>query len=128
MNKTQSLVRRWQLVAWKPIMHLMSLLWMTSRRTPTKLNRFIASRKSRWPCNACVVHALLARRDYKPRGSVLRASLRASLRALLREELSLSFSFSSWEFLTLYNHCMYSAANNVIGRIEKTIRFDNGNS
>ena len=27
---------------------------------------------------------------------------------------------SSWEFFTLYNHSMYSAANNVIGRIDKT--------
>ena len=30
-------------------------------------DRFIAKRKSRWPCDACVIHALRARRDYKPR-------------------------------------------------------------
>ena len=34
---------------------------MTSRRTPTKLDRFIAKRKSRWPCDACVIHARFAR-------------------------------------------------------------------
>ena len=38
--------------------------WMTSRRTPTKLDRFIAKTKSRWPCDARVINA---RRDYKPR-------------------------------------------------------------
>ena len=31
-------------------------------------DRFIAKRKSRWPCDSCVIHA---RRDYKPRGSAL---------------------------------------------------------
>ena len=35
--------------------------WMTSRRTPTKLDRFIAKRKSRWPCDAWVIHARFAR-------------------------------------------------------------------
>ena len=60
-SRPQSFVRRLQSVAWKPIMHLTSLLWMTSRRTPTKLDRFIARRKSRWPCDACVVHARFAR-------------------------------------------------------------------
>ena len=79
MNKTQSFVRRLHSVAWKPIMHLTSLLWMTSRRTPTKLDRFIARRKSRWPCDACVVHARFARRDYKPRGSALCEELMLSL-------------------------------------------------
>ena len=34
---------------------------MTSRRTPTKLDRFIAKRKSRWPCDASVIHARFAR-------------------------------------------------------------------
>ena len=35
--------------------------WMKSRRTPTKLDRFIAKRKSGWPCDACVIHARFAR-------------------------------------------------------------------
>ena len=34
---------------------------MTSRRTPTKLDRFIAKRKSRWPYHGRVIHARLAR-------------------------------------------------------------------
>ena len=34
---------------------------MTSRRTPTKLDRFIAKRKSRWSCDAWVIHARFAR-------------------------------------------------------------------
>ena len=35
--------------------------WMTSRRTPTKLDRFIAKTKSRWPYDARVIHARFAR-------------------------------------------------------------------
>ena len=33
---------------------------MTSRRTPIKLDRFTAKRKSRWPCDARVIHARFA--------------------------------------------------------------------
>ena len=42
---------------------------MTSWRTPTKLDRFIANRKPRCACDPRGKHARFARRDYKPRGS-----------------------------------------------------------
>ena len=66
MNKTQSFALDGNRLPGNPWCTLMSLLWVTSRRTSTKLDRFIAKRKSRWPCDA------RTRRDYKPRSSVLR--------------------------------------------------------
>ena len=60
-KKPQSLVVDGNRLPGNPLCTLTSLLWMTSRRTPTKLDRFIAKRKSRWPCDACVIHARFAR-------------------------------------------------------------------
>ena len=90
MNKTQSFVRRLQSVAWKSIMHLTSLLWMTSRRTSTKLDRFIAKRKSRWPCDACVVHARFARDE------IINLAARRSARRFARNDAK---GFKFVEFL-----------------------------
>ena len=62
-EQNPKLCRRRQSAAWKPIMRSYVTNWMTSRRTPTKLDRFIAKRKSGWPCDACVIHARFARGD-----------------------------------------------------------------